>query len=72
VLIRALSKEKESVDVVRRPITNASVRWKMVADGIGYIQVTEFPFMLLKTLSALSSEVMDEGAQTYRDRSSRQ
>lgn len=63
VLIRALSKEKESVDVVRRPITNASVRWKMVADGIGYIQVTEFSLHASENFERTVMEVMDEGAQ---------
>lgn len=62
-LIRALSQEKESIDVVRRPITNASVRQKMIADGIGYIQVTEFSNHASENFERAVMEVMDEGAQ---------
>jgi carboxyl-terminal processing protease len=63
VLIRALSQEKESIDVVRRPITNASVRQKMIADGIGYVQVTEFSTHASENFERAVMELLDEGAQ---------
>ncbi|MGI6157885.1 MAG: S41 family peptidase [Saccharofermentanales bacterium] len=60
---RPSTNEELTFTIERRAIVNVAMRWKMLEDGIGYINIKEFSSHAAEQFEAAMMKLMDEGAQ---------
>lgn len=63
VLYRPVEDREVTLRILRRGITNVSVRYRMLDTGVGYIHMTEFSDHAAENFENAVQDLMDQGAQ---------